>query len=93
MRRVLEVERDTEDEVENEVEVAEEDEEEKERRIEAAHTAEGTTTLPKTAGSVKRSKTNNNISNQVNVLGTPILTMKLSAIIAEKPVTCATNVN
>jgi hypothetical protein len=79
MRRVVEVEVDTEDvvdEAEMEDEVAEEDEEEKERRIEAAHTAEETTILPKTAGSVKRSKTNNIISNQINVLGMPTMTMK-----------------
>ena len=77
MRKVAEDVEDTEDVVdEAEVDaVAEVDEEEKERRIETtAHIAEWTTIPPKTAGSVKGSKTNNNISNLVNVLETPTMT-------------------
>jgi hypothetical protein len=62
MHRVVEVEVDIEDmaekedEVEKKDEVAEEDVEEIERRIEVAHTAEGTTILPKTAEASKGTK-------------------------------------
>jgi hypothetical protein len=78
MHRVGEVEVDIDDavvEMEKEDEVVEEDVEEKGQRIEVAHTAEGTTIPPKTAGSVKRSKTSN-ISNHVSMLEMLTMTMK-----------------
>jgi hypothetical protein len=70
MHRVVKVE------VEKEDEVVEEDVEEKGRRIEVAHTAEGTTIPPKTAESIKRSKTSNNISNHVSTLEMLTMTME-----------------
>jgi len=78
-----------EDEVDEDV-VAEVDEEQKGQGPETAHIAEWITTLPKTAGSVKRIRTNHSHSH-ANVREMPTMKMMSSAIIVVKPVICAMN--
>ena len=88
---------DTEDVVDEVAEVdvaAEVDEEQKGQGPETAHIAEWITTLPKTAGSVKRIRTNNSKCSHANMHEMPaVMIMLSSAIIVVKPVICAMNAN
>jgi len=74
--------------------VAEVDEEQKGQGPETAHIAEWITTLPKTAGSVKRIRTNNSKRSHANMHEMPaVMIMLSSAIIVVNPVICAMNAN
>jgi len=64
---------------------------EKGQRIRAVHIAARTTIPPKTAGSVKRIRTNNRKHRHANIHKMPTMRMTSSVIIVVKPVVCAMN--
>jgi len=67
---------------------------EKGQRIRAVHIAARTTIPLKTAGSVKRIRTNNSKCSHANMHEMPaVMIMLSSAIIVVKPVICAMNAN
>ena len=64
---------------------------EKGQRIRAVHIAARTTIPLKTAGSIKRIRTNNSKCRHANVREMPTMRMTSSVIIVVKPVICAMN--